>query len=183
MQPIHRHPADPAAPLLLTLQLAEPGQSMFQSLRTRHFPETRNRVPAHVSLFHALPGEGCAEIVRVLHALQASRPAILVEPPRSLGRGVAFPLASPDLLALRAGLAAAWSAQSWSGKLTRQDLERFRPHVTVQNKVTPEQARQTLQRLQHGFVPWPTEGIALLLWRYLGGPWEALERFELTPAA
>ena len=156
---------------------------MFQALRTRHFPAARNVVPAHVSLFHALLGAGHAGIVRVLQALQASRPAILVEPPRSLGRGVAFPLASPDLLDLRAGLAAAWSAQPWSEELTRQDRERFRPHVTVQNKVTPEHARHTLERLRDGFVPWPTEGIALLLWRYLGGPWEALERFELPSAA
>ncbi len=166
-----------AAPLLLTLQLTEPAQSVFQALRTRHFPAPRNLVPAHVSLFHALPGAGRAEIVRALHALQASPPAILVEPPRALGRGVAFPLASPALLALRARL-----AESWSAWLTRQDRERFRPHVTVQNKVTPELARETLERLQQGFVPWPTEGTALLLWRYLGGPWEAMERIELAPA-
>ena len=170
-----------AAPLLLTLQLAEPAQSVFQALRTRHFPAARNLVPAHVSLFHALPGAGRAEILRVLRALQATRPAILVEPPRALGRGVAFPLASPDLLALRARLAASWSAQPWPGGLTRQDRERFRPHVTVQNKVTPEVARETLERLRHGFVPWATEGTALLLWRYLGGPWEAMERIELAP--
>ena len=182
--PIPPAPPMPApAPLLLTLQLAEPAQAVFQALRTRHFPAARNLVPAHVSLFHALPGAGRAEIVRVLHALQATRPAILVEPPRTLGRGVAFPLASPDLLALCARLADAWSAQPWAGELTRQDRERFRPHVTVQNKVTPEVARETLERLRQGFVPWPTEGTALLLWRYLGGPWEAMERIELAPPA
>ena len=169
------------APLLLTLQLAEPAQSVFQALRTRHFPVARNLVPAHVSLFQALPGAGRVEIVRVLQAVQASRPPILLEPPRALGRGVAFPLASPALLALRARLAEAWSAQPWSGEMTRQDRERFRPHVTVQNKVTPELARETLEQLRQGFVPWSTEGVALLLWRYLGGPWEALERVELAP--
>ncbi len=164
------------APLLLTLRLAEPGQSLFQALRTRHFPAARNVVPAHVSLFHALPGEARAEIMRRLRALQVARPAILVEPPRPLGRGVAFPLASPELLALRAGLADAWSA--W---LTPQDRQRYAPHVTVQNKVTPEQARETLQRLRQGFVAWRTEGAALLLWRYLDGPWEAVARIALSP--
>ncbi len=174
------HPTDGAtgslehAPLLLTLQLAEPAQSLFQALCTRHFPEQRNLVPAHVSLFHALPGSDRRQIVQVMQALQAERPAILVEPPRLIGRGVAFPLAAPDLVALRARLASTWSAE-----LSRQDRERFRPHVTVQNKVTPELARETLRRLQHGFVPWSTEGTALLLWRYLGGPWEAVERVEL----
>lgn len=166
----------PPAPLLLTLDLAEPAQSLFQALRNRHFPPERNLVPAHVSLFHALPGAERDSILRLLRELRAEQPAILVEPPRSLGRGVAFPLHSPDLLALRARLAGAWSP--W---LTRQDRERFRPHVTVQNKVTPEQAQATLATLQRGFVPWPTTAIALRLWRYLGGPWEALARFDLAP--
>ena len=164
------------APLLLTLRLAEPAQSLFQALRSRHFPAARNVVPAHVSLFHALPGEARAEIQRLLGALQAERPAIQVEPPRSLGRGVAFPLASPELLALRASLAGSWS--EW---LTPQDRQRYAPHVTVQNKVTPEQARETLWRLRQGFVPWRTEGVELLLWRYLDGPWEAVARIALSP--
>ena len=174
-QPIDR--AREAAPLLLTLLLAEPAQSVLQALRARHFPAMRNIVPAHVSLFHALPGNQLAPIERRLRGLDATAPAILVEPPRSLGRGVAFPLASPDLVVLRGRLADAWS--EW---LTPQDRERYRPHVTVQNKVTPEVARATLARLAEGFVPWPTEGAALLLWRYLGGPWESVARIPLAPA-
>ena len=176
-QPIDEPPARRApAPLLLTLRLAEPAQSLFQALRNRHFPPTRNIVPAHVSLFHALPGEARPEIGQLLDALQAERPEIAVEPPRSLGRGVAFPLASPGLLALRARLAGSWA--DW---LTPQDRQRYAPHVTVQNKVTPEQARETLQRLRQGFVPWQTEGAALLLWRYLGGPWEEVAQIALSP--
>jgi 2'-5' RNA ligase superfamily protein len=161
--------------LLLTLLLAEPEQSLFQMLRNRYFPPERNLVPAHVSLFHALPGAERENIVRLLRDLSARQPAILVEPPRPLGRGVAFPLHSPDLLALRARL-----ADPWSGWLTRQDREGFRPHVTVQNKVTPEHAQATLATLQRGFVPWWTSGTALVLWRYLGGPWERLARFDLA---
>jgi hypothetical protein len=171
-------PALGPAPLLLTLELAEPAQSLFQALRNRHFLAERNLVPAHVSLFHALPGTGRNEIVRLLRSLAEEPPAILVKPPRPLGRGVAFPLSSADLLGLRARL-----ADAWSGWLTRQDREVFRPHVTVQNKVTPEHARATLERLQRGFVPWRTAGTALLLWRYLGGPWEALARFALRKPA
>ena len=167
---------DGPAPLLLTLQLAEPAQSLFQALRNRHFPPERNLVPAHVSLFHTLPGTERPGIVRLLRGLDTARPQLLVEPPRSLGHGVAFRLGSAELQALRARLAAAWS--DW---LTPQDRQRFQPHMTVQNKVTPAQAAETLARLQQGFVPWRTEGAALLLWRYLGGPWEAIERFELAP--
>ena len=177
-QPTHPSRATTAspAPLLLTLELAEPAQSLFQALRNRHFPARRNLVPAHVSLFHALPGAERAEILRLLHGLEAAPPAIRVETPRSLGRGVAFPLVSPELLVLRQRL-----AEAWSERLTAQDRERYRPHVTVQNKVTPDAARETLERLARGFVPWTTNGTALLLWRYLDGPWEALARITLVP--
>ncbi|WP_428391947.1 2'-5' RNA ligase family protein [Lichenicoccus sp.] len=169
--------SEAAAPLLLTLQLDEPAQSLFQALRQRHFPAARNQVPAHVSLFHALPGAEREAITRVIQALrEQERPRIRVEAPRSLGHGVAFPLVSPDLLALRGRLAASWL--EW---LTPQDRARYAPHVTVQNKVTPERARATLEQLASGFVPWCTEGTALLLWRYLGGPWERLDCIRLAP--
>ena len=182
-QPTHNPPAPPGvatlpAPLLLTLELAEPAQSLFQTLRERHFPAARNQVPAHVSLFHALPGAARVPILDLLRALAAAPPAITVEAPRSLGHGVAFPLTAPELLVLRTHLADAW--QPW---LSAQDRQPYRPHVTIQNKVTPEQARETQARLARGFVPWCTHGAALLLWRYLGGPWEALDRIELIPQA
>nr|WP_321986250.1 2'-5' RNA ligase family protein [uncultured Lichenicoccus sp.] len=177
-QPIEpRSGASAPASLLLTLSLSEPAQTTFQALRLRHFPAGRNQVPAHVSLFHTLPGADRTSIVHTLAALDAERPAILVQPPRSLGAGVAFPLASPALLDLRARLARDW--ESW---LTAQDRQGYRPHVTVQNKVSRQEAADTLARLAAGFVPWRTEGMALRLWRYLGGPWEALEQFELRPS-
>ncbi len=170
-------PSNDRAPLILTLELAQPAQDLFQSLRNRHFPPERNLVPAHVSLFHALPGAETPAILRRLRTVTATRPTVRVQAPFPLGRGVGVRLDSPALSALRAGL-----ARDWSPWLTPQDRQGYRPHVTVQNKVTPEQARATLERLAAGFVPFTTEGAALRLWRYLGGPWEALERIELAAA-
>jgi 2'-5' RNA ligase len=170
-------PDEARAPLLVTLELAPPAQELFQSLRNRHFPPGRNVVPAHVSLFHALPGAEREAIVRRLRAVTAPRPAVRVEAPFPLGRGVGFRLHAPALLSLREAL-----ARDWAPWLTPQDRQGYRPHVTVQNKVSPEEARTTLQRLQQGFVPFSTEGAALRLWRYLGGPWEALETVALAPS-
>ncbi|MEA2666584.1 MAG: hypothetical protein QOI11_3528 [Candidatus Eremiobacteraeota bacterium] len=65
-----------------------------------------------------------------------------VAAPRSLGRGVAYPIESAGLSALYAELAHTWSA--W---LTAQDRQRFAPHVVVQNKVDPETTRRTLADL------------------------------------
>lgn len=175
-------PPNRRAPLLLTLQLAEPAQSLFQALRNRHFPSDRNVVPAHVSLFHHLPGEESRPITKRLREIETaglpSRPVVRVEAPFPLGRGVGFRLHAPVLKEMHAKLAADWS--DW---LTPQDRQGWRPHVTVQNKVSPELARAVLGQLQRGFVPFETEGACLHLWRYLGGPWERLETFTLKVAA
>lgn len=44
-------------PLIVTLALDEQAQARFDALRSRHFPPDRNVLDAHVTLFHALPGE------------------------------------------------------------------------------------------------------------------------------
>ncbi len=181
MQPMtaqHEPPGEtsPAerATLLLTVELAPPAQALFESLRQRHFPPERNLIPAHVSVFHTLPGEAREQIGARLRALAAERCAVTVTAPFGLGRGVAFRLQAPGLERAHAVL-----AHDWANWLTAQDAQGYRPHVTVQNKVSPEAARATLARLQHGFVPFQTEAVAWRLWRYLGGPWEALERVAL----
>ena len=94
---------------------------------------------------------------------------------RSLGRGVAVTLASPELTAIRARLAGTWAP--W---LTAQDRAKRDLHVTVQNKVTPEAARALLAELAVGFVPERTRAVALALWRYRGGPWEPVARFAFA---
>ena len=50
------------APLILTLALDAATQSWLESMRRAHFPPARNLVPAHVTLFHALPGDQAAAI-------------------------------------------------------------------------------------------------------------------------
>jgi hypothetical protein len=65
--------------------------------------------------------------------------------------------------------------QAWLPWLTAQDAQGFRPHVVIQNKVDPVEARALYERLAAGFRPYSIEATGLLLWRYLGGPW-ALER-------
>src|SRR6476469_7699644 len=44
-------------PLIVTLLLDDAAQQRFDALRTAHFPAERNHLAAHVTLFHALPGE------------------------------------------------------------------------------------------------------------------------------
>ncbi len=161
---------DDDRPLILTLGLDAEGFARIDALRRAHFPPERNHLRAHLTLFHHLPGDRLTEVTETL-AAAADRPplALQVSGVRSLGRGVAFEIASPELLRLRADLAARFRAH-----LTPQDAQGFRPHVTVQNKVSGDDARALKAELEAGFTPWPALGESLLLHRYLGGPW-ALE--------
>jgi 2'-5' RNA ligase len=165
---------DEPQPLILTLQLDPASFATLDALRRAHFPRSRNLVPAHVTLFHALPGAEEAPIAAALAGLaEATAPLdLVVARPRFLGRGVAFDVESPALLALRGEL-----ARGWAGWLSNQDRQRYKPHVTIQNKVAPEAARALFAELEASWRPLAGRGAGLLLWRYRGGPWEAAGRF------
>ena len=94
----------------------------------------------------------------------------------NLGGGVAFRVASPELDAIRSEL-----RSGLHGLLTAQDSQGWRPHVTIQNKVAPKVARTLLEQLQGGFSPRPLTIAGLALHRYLGGPWEPLQRYPFRP--
>lgn len=157
------------APLILTLRMDDASFSRLDALRRAHFPPSRNHLSAHLTLFHALPGEHAAEVSANLAAACAGTAPVPLRfaELRSFGKGVAYGVDSAPLVGLRRLL-----AQNWFGWLTAQDRGGFRPHVTVQNKVDPATARALFDELRAGFEPWEGRGEGLLLWRYRGGPWE-----------
>lgn len=168
-----------AAPYILTLGLDETTFRRFDGERKAWFPPERNLIPAHLTLFHQLPGDARDEIVAALRAEAAGEPfGLEVAGLRPLGRGVAYEIRSPELSALRDRLAVRF--RFW---LTPQDRQPFRPHVTIQNKVSPEAARGLLERLSAGFAPFSARAEGLLLWRYLDGPWEPAGVFPFGASA
>jgi 2'-5' RNA ligase len=156
-------------PLVLTLDLDPRLFAGLDALRRQHFPADRNHVPAHVTLFHALPGEHEPDIAVHLAAVCDAHPPVPVTLPgvRSLGKGVAVTVDAPELAALRHRLARDWAA--W---LTPQDRQGYRPHVTIQNKADPREAKRLFEEMRTDFAPFAVEAVGLLLWRYRGGPWE-----------
>lgn len=161
---------------MVTLQLEPSAQARFDSERRALFPPGRTQVGAHVTLFHAVPGEHRAAVTGALmKERQREVLPVAVIGVRSLGRGAAYILASVDLLQVHARLARAWAP--W---LTPQDRQPFRPHVTVQNKVDAATARATVAALSAAFTPHLVQGIGLELWRYVGGPWDLVDRFPFT---
>ncbi|MDO8900337.1 MAG: 2'-5' RNA ligase family protein [Phenylobacterium sp.] len=160
-------------PLIITAALDEGAFDWFDDLRQAHFPRNRNLVPAHLTLFHALPGDLEPRIAEILKTACAARTPmrLAVRGPWFIGRGVAYRIASPELEALRADLALAFAP--W---LTPQDRAPFRPHITIQNKADPAEARALCERLQLEFEPFDITAEGLLVWRYLGGPWAAVAK-------
>ena len=159
------------SPLILTLTLDPASHAWFDALRSTYFPAERLQVGAHVTLFHALPGEQGGPIAQVLSAFCAEAAPFPVEVIglTLLGRGVAFRLRAPVADQLRSLL-----VRRVSLTLTAQDSARWSPHVTVQNKVPPEEARRTFATLSGQSPPGPVQAEGVALWRYLGGPWEEM---------
>lgn len=163
---------------ILTLRLDPASQQRFDELRQLHFPPERNYIPAHLTMFHALPAQPWVT-ARVHSAAQAQTSFPLsVTGLRSLGKGVAYMHASPELHALHATLSA-----DFAQELTPQDRQRFMPHIVVQNKVTPEAARRLLDQLTQQFVPWIVTAEGLDLWHYLGGPWQHVQTIPFRAAS
>jgi hypothetical protein len=161
-------------PLVLTAVFDPPARDWLETLRRTHFPLERNHVPAHLTLFHALPGSASSGIQRELEAecMARGRCAASFLSWRFTGHGVAREIASLGLFDLRSRL-----AERWKDRLTLQDRKPWRPHVTVQNKVPPDEARALYVQLSGAKDPGHATVSGLILWRYLGGPWEMLRSF------
>ena len=161
------------APLIICADFAPADFAYLDALRRAHFPPERNILPAHLTMFHALPPSALDDARRQLaHHASSGPPRAVLAGLMNLGSGVAFRVASDDLDAIRADI-----ADHFHGALTAQDAHGWRPHVTIQNKVTSSIARALMIELERGFRERQLGIAALSLHRYLGGPWERVARY------
>jgi 2'-5' RNA ligase superfamily len=162
-----------AGALIVTAELGQSDFSWIEGLRRAHYPSERNRVPAHLTIFHALPPSAETELrARLGHFVRQSAPTAIVAGLMDLGGGVAFRIVSPDLDRIRSEL-----GEGLHGLLGAQDGGGWRPHVTIQNKVPPKIARALKDSLETTFRPRPVAIAGLGLHRYLDGPWERLAAY------
>jgi 2'-5' RNA ligase len=162
-----------AAPLIVTALFGRQDQAWFDALRREHFPPDRNFLAAHLTLFHHLPPSVAEELKhRLSQETRGIRaPRARVTGLMSLGRGIAYRIEVPELDAIRERL-----TDAFAGLLMPQDAGRWRPHVTVQNKVSPSLAAAVMKALSRDFVPREVEIAGLASWHYRGGPWESHSR-------
>lgn len=159
------------APLIVTATLGTADQRRFDALRRAHFPPERNYLNAHLTLFHHLPPARGDELVQLFKQIAADpAPAARVAEIYSLGRGVAYRVDSPELVAMR------WRVAEWfASDLTAQDQADPRLHITVQNKVESAVAKALLAELRAEFQPHPLVITGFSIHYYRGGPWELMK--------
>jgi hypothetical protein len=95
-----------AGALIVTAEIGPGDLVWLERLRRAHYPAERNRVPAHLIMFHALPPSAEGEVRRSLARLASGPPPkARIEGLMNLGGGVAFRIVSTDLDQVRRDLA------------------------------------------------------------------------------
>ena len=166
-------------PLIITAELPPDIARWADGLRRAHYPPERNQLTAHVTLFHAMAPSLLGELKSLLARLvsECAPPPAVISGLLPLGTGTALAIDSRDMLAIREEI-----AQHFHGALTAQDSHAPRLHITVQNKVTAQEAK-ALQRalsaeLSADFFGRQFRFTGLALHHYRGGPWEAAGKWS-----
>jgi 2'-5' RNA ligase len=159
-----------SAPLIVTALLGDKDFAFFDGLRRQHYPPELNQVRAHITMFHHLPPSAERELCRFIkHIAKEPAPKARITGLINLGPGVAYRIESDDLHSIRNEIVdSLWDC------LIPQDKAPWRPHITVQNKIKPVEAKALLNDLSQDFRPFSLTIKGLGLWRYLGGPWESV---------
>ena len=164
----------PFVPFIVTAELPPDIFSWADRLRRAHFPSERNHLEAHVTLFHSLAPSLLGELKPLLARLagEFTAPDARITGLMDLGRGTALAITCPAMLELRAQI-----ADNFHGALTSQDSHAPRLHITVQNKVTAQEATALQRQLASMAIERQFRFAGLGLHLYRGGPWEALGRW------
>lgn len=161
------------APLLITAELPPDILAWADALRRQHYPPERNRLRAHVTLFHGLPPSAEGEVRRLLGAL-AKRPPVdaRISGIWNMGKGTALDVDSPDMAELHARM-----RERFVGIMNAQDDRKLRLHITVQNKVSYEAARQLQRELREDFDPrgFRFRGFGVYAWQ--DGLWRPIAEY------
>lgn len=174
------YPPDNFPPVIISAWLDDSIQDHFSGLRTKYFPQSRNYLQGHITLFHALPSENLDFILQTVNSnCSTTSPfEVFCEPYKLTTNSAVFiPLKAKQLISIRSNLRGAFMK---SFNMTNQDVRpQFKPHATVANKVTKEEAQDIFNELKalskeekvtHG------RALGLDVWFYRGGPWEHIRR-------
>lgn len=168
---------------VLTLLTDQAHHKRMTALRDKYFPEHINKLGAHLTLFHALPGSRLDDrILPTIHDVVSNTYSFKVHAvrPFRLKRGMAISVAknhgSAQAQEVHNALQRPWLDAAF---LSEQDQGGCRVHYTVMNKVDDDaEVEKALEELQGEFRgDWGVaEGLGL--WRYDKGYWTWQRRFD-----
>ena len=160
-------------PFIVTAALPKEIQSWADGLRKKYYPVNRNKLHAHVTLFHSFAPSLFEELKTFLPSVTSefAKPKGNISGVMDLGKGTALSIESVSMLDIRKLV-----ADHFHGSLTSQDSYEPRLHVTIQNKVSKEEARALQAYLTASFRPRRFEFPSLELHVYRDGPWELVKR-------
>jgi 2'-5' RNA ligase superfamily len=158
------------APFIVTAELPGDVFAWADGLRRAHYPPERNRLAAHVTLFHAFAPSLREELRRVLGQIagEFAQPMARIDGLMPLGTGTALAIHSPGMLAIREHI-----ADHFHGALTAQDSHQPRLHITIQNKVTSTEAKALQRELGPAMTPRTFRFPALGLHLYCETHWDS----------
>lgn len=158
-------------PFIVTGELPADILAWADDLRRAHYPPDRNKLAAHVTLFHAMAPSLREELRGVLgrFAAEFAPPRARIDGLMDLGTGTALLVRCPALLALREAI-----ADHFHGALTAQDLHEPRLHITIQNKVDRPGARALQAELGASLIPRDFAFTGLGLHLYRESHWDGL---------
>ena len=172
---------------VLTFLTDKAHHQRMTEIRNKYFPKHLNKLAAHLTLFHALPGSRLkSDIIPVIEQISHSTQpfSITASQVLRLGKhGIAISVLPEDggdrAKEIRSELQAPWKKQ---GFLSQQDArrsdEKF-PHYTVMNKVDDEvEVQKALEELTRDFKPDRDAVEGLVLYRYDKGRWRWVRKFE-----
>ena len=136
-------------PLIVTAGFSADDHAWLEGLRRAHYPFEQNRVPVHLTMFQGLPPSAVDEVRHqlALHSA-AAPPRASIAGLMNLSSGVAYRVVSDELEAIRKSI-----ADHFHGLLCAPDAAGWRPHITIQNKVAPREAKALLDELERNFRP------------------------------
>ncbi len=171
---------------VLTLMTDNEHHARLTRIREQYFPAKLNKLAAHLTLFHALPGSRLeTEIVPILRAVASASSTFRIHAGKvfRLKRGMAIDVAedegSAEARKIHNALQQLWHDASF---LSEQDAGRCRIHYTIMNKV--DQEGEVDKAFEAMKTSWKGDwGIAegLGLWRYDRGFWRFKEKFDFRP--
>lgn len=168
---------------MLTLRLSDSLHDTLNALRTKYFPPERLKVPAHLTLFHALPHSEMEAIVGTAKETAEQTPPFEVTTGQAFKLGKAGIAISPAQGTEQGAAVHAALRERWSEFLSKQDSKGFKAHWTVMNKVDDEEkVDAAFREVQDWTRSRGASGEAngMVLWRYNHGRWDFMRDFAFT---